>query len=151
MRKKSEAQCYLEQVEKLEAVIMNKLIERQQWYDLALGITANMEGERVQASGAQSKMSDAVNRCVDMEAEIDSLVYELVNVKRDVVATIEKLEIPMEYNVLHKRYIQFKTLQEIADEYNRDYGWAATTQGRALAHVQEILQKQNETFVRLCD
>lgn len=151
MRKKSEAQCYLEQVEKLDAVFRNKLIERQQWYDLALRITANMEGERVQASGSQSKMSDAVNRCADMEAEIDSTLQELANVKRDVVATIEKLEIPMEYNVLHKRYIQFKTLQEIADEYNRDYGWAATTQGRALSHVQEILQKQNETFVRLCE
>lgn len=139
MRRKSEAQLYLEQVEKLDVVIRNKLIEQRQWKDIALGITANMDGERVQSSGSQSKMADAINRCIDMEAEIDGLVDTLVNVKRDVIATIEKLDSPMEYNVLHLRYIQFKTLQEIADEYNRDYGWAATTQGRALAHLQEIL------------
>jgi DNA-directed RNA polymerase specialized sigma24 family protein len=142
MRQKSEAQQFLSQVEKLDAIIRNKLIEQQQWKDIALGITANMEGERVQSSGSQSKMADAINRCVDMEAEIDSIVDSLVEVKREVIATIEKLDSPTEYNVLHLRYIQFLTLQEIADKYGREYGWATTTHGRALAHVQAILDKR---------
>lgn len=142
MRQKSEAQQYLSQVEKLDSIIRNKLIEQQQWKDIALGITANMEGERVQSSGGQSKMADAINRCVDMEAEIDSIVDSLVEVKREVIATIEKLDSPTEYNVLHLRYIQFLTLQEIADKYGKEYGWATTTHGRALARVQEILGRR---------
>ena len=141
MRKKSEAQIYLEQVEKLDARITNKLIEQQQWRDIAVGITANMEGERVQSSGAKSKMADAIGRCVDMEAEIDSLVDTLVEKKKEVVQTIEQLHSVMEYNVLHMRYIQFKTLQEIADHYGYEYGWATTTHGRALKNVQEILDQ----------
>ena len=65
---------YLRQVEKKDLQIRNKLIEQQQWRDIAMGITANMDGERVQSSGAKSKMQDAVIKLVDMEAEIDRLV-----------------------------------------------------------------------------
>lgn len=141
MRNKSEAQIYLEQVEKMDARIRNKLIEQRQWRDIALGITANMEGERVQSSGAKSKMADAINKCVDMEAEIDSLIDILVDTKKEVIQTIEQLDSAIEYNVLHMRYIQFKTLQEIADHYGYEYGWATTTHGRALKNVQENLER----------
>lgn len=139
MRKKSEAQTYLEQVEKLDARIRNKLIEQQQWRDIALGITANMEGERVQSSGAKNKMADAIGRCVDMEAEIDSLIDILVDTKKEVIQTIERLDSAVEYDVLHRRYIQFQDLQEIADHYGKEYGWATTTHGRALKSLQAIL------------
>lgn len=141
-----EAKDYLRQVEKLDVRITNKLIEKQQWKDIALGITANMDGERVQSSGSKSKMADAVGRCVDMEAEIDSLVDKLVDTKKEVIQTIERLDSPIEYNVLHLRYIQYKSLQEVADKYNKDYGWATTVHGRALKKVQAILdgkEKEN--------
>lgn len=135
----SDAKEFLKQVEMLDLRIKNKLIEQQQWRDIALGITANMEGERVQSSGSQSKMADAVIKCVDMEAEIDSLIDTLVDTKKAVIQTIEKLDSATEYNLLHMRYIQYKSLQEIADHYGRDYGWVTTTHGRALKSVQEIL------------
>lgn len=138
MKKKSETQLWLEQPEKLDTIIRNKLIEKQQWRDIALGITASMEGERVQSSGSQQKMADAIGRCVDMEAEIDSLIDKLIDTKKEVVQAIERLDSPIEYNVLHMRYIQYRSLQEIADYYGKEYDWATTTQGRALKHLQEI-------------
>lgn len=143
MRQKSEAQRYLEQVEMLDAIIRNKLIEQQQWRDIALGITANMEGERVQSSGSQSKMADAIDKCVDMEAEIDSLIDRLIDTKREVIQIIEQVDSPIEYNVLHMRYIQFRELQEIADHYGKEYSWATTTHGRAVANVQKIIDQKS--------
>lgn len=139
-----DAKSFLRQTEKLDAQIQNKMIERQQWRDMALGITANMSGDRVQSSGSQSKMADAIDRCVDMEAEIDSLVDKLIDTKREVIATIEQLDSPTEYNVLHMRYIQYKTLQEIADKYGKDYGWVTTCHGRALKNVQAILDGEKD-------
>lgn len=136
-----EAKEFLKQVEKLDVRIANKLIEQKQWRDIALGITANMEGERVQSSGAKSKMADAVERCVDMEAEIDRLVDILIETKKEVIETIERLDSAIEYNVLHMRYIQFQDLQDIADKYGKEYGWATTTHGRALKHLQVILDE----------
>ena len=137
-----DAKEYLRQVEKLDLRIKNKLIEQRQWRDIALGITANMDGERVQSSGAKSKMADAVDRCVDMEAEINSLVDKLIDTKKEVVQTIERLDSPIEYDVLHKRFIQYKTLQQIADEYKKDYGWAKSTCKRAVRHVQALLDEK---------
>ena len=144
MRQKSEAQRYLEQVEMLDAVIRNKLIEQQQWKNIALGITANMDGERVQSSGSQSKMADAIDKCVDMEAEIDSLVDRLINTKREVIQTIEQVDSPIEYNVLHMRYIQYRDLQDIADHYGKEYTWATTTHGRAIASLQKVLDRRDD-------
>ena len=136
------AQDFLRQVRKLDLQITNKLIEQQQWRDIALGITANMDGERVQSSGGKSKMADAVNKCVDIEAEVDGLIDKLIDTKKEVIQTIEQLDSPTEYDVLHRRYIQFQGLQDIADHYRKDYGWATTTHGRALKSLQEILDKK---------
>ena len=137
-----DAKEYLKQPGRLDLRIKNKLIEKQQWKEIALGITANMDGKRVQSTSAtKSKMADAVDRCVDMEAEIDRLIDEMINTKKEVIHTIEQLDSATEYNVLHMRYIQYLSLQEIADHYHRDYGWVTTTHGRALKSVQDILDK----------
>lgn len=137
-----EAKDYLRQVRKLDLQITNKLIEQRQWRDIALGITANMDGERVQSSGAKSKMADAVDRCVDIETEIDNLVDKLIDTKKEVIQTIERLDSPSEYDLIHKHYIQYMTLQEIADCYGRDYTTITTAHGRALKNVQALLERK---------
>lgn len=142
MRKKKDAQLYLERVEMIDSIVRNKLIEQQQWRDIALGITANMDGERVQSSGNQSKMADALNKCIDMEAEIDSLIDKLVNTKREVIATLEQLDSPYYYRLLHMRYIQYVDLKDIAELWDRDYNAITTAHGRALERVQEILDRR---------
>ena len=139
-----DAISFLKQVEKIDVLIKNKLIEKAQWQDIALGITANMEGERVQSSGRPSKMADAIDKCVDMEAEIDKLIDRLVATKRDVISVIEQLN-ATEYDVLHKRYIQFISFDDIAEIKGRDYNWVTTVHGRAKKIVQSILDKRNVT------
>lgn len=143
MRKKSEAQLMLEQIENVDAIIENKLIERQQWRELALSITANMdEGERVQSSGSKSKMANAVERCLDMADEILEQVEKLATKKKRATEVIEQLYSPMEYKVLHMRFIQYKDLQDIADYFGKDYEWAKATCKRGCGHVQAILNRE---------
>lgn len=142
MNNKSEAQVYLEQVERLDARIKNKLIEKQQWKDIALGITANMDGERVQSSGSKNKLGNAVERCVDIETEIDNLIDNLIETKKDVIRTIEAVYNPTWYRLLHAKYIQFKGLSEIADDFNKNYEWAKCNHKRALAVVQKLLNER---------
>ena len=142
MEKKSKAQVFLERVEKLDTIIENKLIEQRQWKELAYSITANMDGERVQSSGAKSKMAVAVERCVDMEGEIAEAVEKLIAEKQKVVKTIEALYSPTEYKILHLRYIQHIRLKDIAEMLNREYSWVTTTHGRALKSVQGLLDRK---------
>lgn len=136
-----ETKEFLSQPKRLDLQIKNKLIEKQQWRDLALGITANMDGERVQSSGSQQKMADAIAKCIDMEAEIDNLIDRLIDKKKEVIEVIEQVDSPIEYDVLHRIYIQYHTLQDVADHYGKEYGWATTTHGRALKSVQEIRER----------
>lgn len=132
---------FLRQPQKLDLQIKNKLIEKQQYRDIALGITASMEGGRVSASGSKSKMADAVNRLVDIETEIDHLVDKLIDTKKEVISTIEQVDNPIWYDVLHMKYIQYKTLQEIADHYRKDYDWAKGTVRKARDEVVRIREK----------
>lgn len=133
---------FLRQPQKLDLQIRNKLIERQQYQDIALGITASMEGGRVSASGSKSKMADAVDRLVDIEAEVDALVDRLIDTKKEVITAIEQVDNPIWYNMLHMRYIQYKSLQEIADHYRKDYDWAKANMRKARDVVQQIRVKE---------
>lgn len=134
---------YLEQVEKIDAIVEGKLIEQRQWKELALNITANMEGERVQSSSATtSKMEDAVIQCLMVEEQISEEVKRLIARKQDVVRTIESLYNPTEYRILHMRYIRYIPFDDIAVQMDKDYSWVTTTHGRAVRHVQDILDKE---------
>lgn len=137
---------YLKQPQKLDVIIKNKLIERQQLKDIALSITAHSDGERVQSSGSQQKMADAIDRCVDMDIEINRLIDRLIDTKNEVIATIERLN-TTEYDVLHKLYIQGMSFDEVAAAKDRSKSWVTTIHGRALVNVQRILDEQKEPGV----
>ena len=148
MEKKSKAQVFLERVEMFDAIVENKLIEQRQWRELAENITANMEGERVQTSmTTTSKMADAVINCVMIEEEIAVAVEKLIAEKRKVTQTLEMLDSPIEYRLLHMRYIQHISLVDIADRLDQEYTWVTTTHGRALKNVQKILDRRSENEI----
>lgn len=137
------AKDYLWQVRKLDTLIKNKLIEKRQWMDIALGITPQMSGERVQSTGNQQKMACAIEKMVDIEKDIDQTIDKLVDKKREILSVIEQLK-PERYDLLHAIYVQFQTLEEAAQTMGKSYSWATTNHGRALKDVQKILDKKEE-------
>lgn len=137
------AKEYLQQLKKLDVMIGNKMIEIDQWQAIATGTTACSEGERVQASGSQQKMADAVTRYMDIQAELDADIDRFIDTKKEVIRTIEELE-PMEYDLLHMIYVQYLTLNDVADKYEKSYSSITTIHGRALKQVQRILDERDK-------
>lgn len=135
------AKDFLKQLKKLDKMIENKQIEKEQWKSIAEGTVSHSEGERVQSSGSQQKMADAINRYVDIEKEIDSFIDRLIYTKKDVIYVIEQLD-ATDYDFLHKVYVQYLTLDDVADIYGRSHSWAITKHGRALQKVQRILDER---------
>ena len=135
------AKDFLRQIKKLDRLIKNKLIEIQRWKDIANNTTATLSGERVQSSGNPQKIADAICRYIDLEREINQDIDKLVDAKKDVIGVIEQLN-ATEYDIIHKIYVQHLTLEDVADAYDRTYSWATTIHGRALKHVQNILNKR---------
>ena len=137
------AKEFLSQLEKLDRLIENKLIEKEQWKSIATGTTAKFGSERVQSSGSQQKMADAVCKYVDLEAEINADIDKLVDTRKNIIETIEMLEAE-KYDLLHKVYVQGFTLDEVAAMYGNSYSWATTLHGRALKDVEKILEERGD-------
>lgn len=135
------AKEFLRQIKKMDKIIENKLIEKDQWKSIAMSKGSFSDGERVQSSGSQQKMADAINKYIDIEKEIDRCIDNLVNIKFDVIRVIEMLDI-VEYDLLHQVYVQDISLYEVADDYGKTYSWATTTHGEALKNVQKILDER---------
>ena len=140
-KKKITAKEFIKQLKKLDRLIENKLIEKEQWKSIATGTTAHICGERVQSSGSNQKMADAVSQYIDLENEINNAVDKLIDAKKDVISVIEQLE-ATEYDLIHKVYVQYLSFYDVAEAYDKTYTWVTTIHGRALKNVQEILNRR---------
>lgn len=141
VKEKSKAQVFLERVQMIAEIIPCKLIERQQYKDLALSITANMDGERVQSQGPKSKMEEAVVKCEMAEEEILAAVIRLIEEKNKRTTILEQLDTPIQYKILHMKYIQNMEFVDIADELKMEYTNVTTIHGRALAQIQRLMER----------
>lgn len=137
------AKEFLLQIKKLDKLIENKLVEIQQWKDIAANSTTNMTGEKVDTMPNPRRTEDAICKYLDLEAEAQKDFERFIKAKNDVISVIEQLN-ATEYDFLHKVYVQDFTLQDVAIKYDMSYSWATTTHGIALKHVQKILNRREE-------
>lgn len=131
------AKEYLQQIEMLDRMIINKLSEVAKWEASATSTTAYSEGERVKSSGSKQKMADAIDICIDLKAEIEACKAK----RREIIAVIEQLK-PDEYDLLYKVYVQGYMLKQAAPLCKMSYSSATTIHGQALKKVQRILDKR---------
>lgn len=136
------AKEYLQQVKKIDKLIENKLIEKEQWFAIATGTTASSEdGGRVQSSGSQQKMADAVVKIIALQEEINNLIDMYIDTKQGVIKTIEQLPAD-EYDVLHKIYIQGKNMRQTAAACDKSYDWVKIVHKQGMRNVQMFLGKK---------
>ena len=130
---------WLEQPERIDALIAGKLAEHQQLMDLATNITSISDGMPHGKGAVPQKIQDIAVKLAELSKDIDKLVDGLVDKKREIVATLEQLP-PNEYLILHKHYIEYKTWEQVADEmrYSTVHIWRLKQ--KAYNNLQRILQ-----------
>ncbi len=107
---------YLSQIEKYDNLIHNKIIEEEQLNILSMSVKSIPIGEKVQTSSKQDPMGDMVAKIIDLREEISKMATDFLEQKQEIIRTIEAVEDPILYDVLFKRYVEYKTLLNIADE-----------------------------------
>lgn len=132
---------YLNQVKMCDTKIKNKMLEKEQWFTLATKTTCSTEGERVQSSGNPDKMSDAVSKMIEVDKEIDKMIDSFVDLKQKVIKTIEQVDDPLLYDILHMIYIQYMKPSEVAGSLNFTYQWTNELHNRGLDEVQTIIDE----------
>ena len=131
-----DARDYLERALDIDERIKNKTLEIEQWRAIAECTTANAEGERVQSSGSLHKMEDACIKINEIENEINDMIKNLIDLKQDIIRTIDQIEDTKSYSLLHKRYVQGKSMEDIQEEK----GISQSTAERQFKEAYEIVQ-----------
>lgn len=105
---------YLSQAYRLDQRINSKLAQVTALNDLATKCTSTLSDMPRNPSRGVSTMADAVEKIVDLQAEINHDIDALVDLKREIVRVI-KAVINTEYQtILELRYLCFKTWEQIA-------------------------------------
>ena len=107
---------YLSQIERLDKMIQNKLSEIYQLKTMACSVTVSNDGDRVQNSGDKDRMGTTVAKIVDLERETDELVDSFVDLKKETMLIIRMIKSERHREILFKKYLEQKSLYEIAEE-----------------------------------
>ncbi len=134
-----DAKAYLKQVKLCDTRINNKLDELSVLKSIALKVTTSLSHAPAHGSGNQDKIGDIAAKIVDLEAEINRTVDELVDKTREISAVIDQIQNSDQLSVLYKRYFQFETWEQIACDMHMTYRNVCYVHGRALQKVAQIL------------
>lgn len=137
-----EAKFYLKEIEKYEKVIKNKLEELKHLRELAVSFNYNSNSDVVQNSCDADKIGSTVGQIIDKENDLKSIINEYISKRQERIAVIEELRDPVEYDIIHKRYVQLKSLDEIAIELGYSYVWVCKKHNSALLNIKKIRKKK---------
>lgn len=137
------AEFFLKQIERADRAINNKLSEIYKLRQLATSIAVPIDREVVQTSGVSDRVGNIVAKIIDLEKEVNLLVDEYINIRQSCIKVIELLQDPLQYSVIHKHYVQYKTFAEIANEEHYTYQWILKVHSRALDNITKILEEKS--------
>ena len=138
----SEAKEYLERIKMMDAIVDSKLEELAMLKSMVKRITPVMNTTGGGAAGNQDKMSETIAKIVDLQEEINRDVDMVVNLKKDANELLAKIKRPEYYQVLHKRYVLFKSFEQIAMEMKYSYRGICYVHGRALQAFGKVLEER---------
>ena len=108
------AKEYLGQAYRLDQRINSKLEQVMSLRDLTTKATATMSDMPGGGSRNVYRMQDIIEKIIDLEDEINQDIDALVDLKREMVATIKAVADPECQTLLELRYLCFKTWEQIA-------------------------------------
>jgi|GluameStandDraft_1065615.scaffolds.fasta_scaffold33012_2 3-methyladenine DNA glycosylase/8-oxoguanine DNA glycosylase len=129
---------YLSQAKFLDQRINSKIQQVAALNDLATKATSTLTGMPRNPNHATSTMEEAIAKIIDLQAEINSDIDTLVDLKRDLSATIKAVGNTEYQTVLEKRYLCFQSWEQIAVEMGYDLRWLYRIHGKALDEVQAV-------------
>ena len=135
-----DAKAYLKRIELLDAHINNKLNDLYTLRSLVTKITATISPVPASGSGNQDKLGDAIAKIIDLQDEINRKIDNYVDLKREISAMLEQIDVADYVKVLHKRYFEYKPWEQIACEMNCTFRNVCYIHGKALQAVEALLE-----------
>ncbi|NSL04178.1 DUF1492 domain-containing protein [Blautia glucerasea] len=115
-RQQTASKEYLMKAYRMDMRINSKLRQVDSLNDLAVRATATISDMPGNPSKDPHKMENIIVMIVDLQQEIGKDIEDLLNMKRDIMERIGKLEDPEQQMVLELRYIDCRAWEQIADD-----------------------------------
>lgn len=137
MNNKLSAEEYLEQINLIDGIIVNKMRDYKRWRELADGYGGGFSvGEKVQASKDLQRGASAIIEYVSIENEISALN----NKRQGIINTIQSLP-HLEYKILYAIYVDGLMVKELPSLLNKSYETIKITKRKALEHIEDIINR----------
>ena len=130
------AKDYLSQAWRVDRVINAKLAQVRSLRELATRATATWSEIPVTGSRNFQRMEDIIAKILDLESEINADVLNLVDLKRDIVATVKAVADEDCRTLLELRYLAFQSWGEIAEDMRFSKDHIFTLHRKALSAVK---------------
>lgn len=125
-----DAKAYLGQAYRIDKRINSKLEQIVSLRELATKATSTLSDTPVSGTRNIQSMEGIIAKMIDLENEINRDIDTLVDLKREFVAIIKKINNPEYQTLLELRYLCFKSWEQIAEEM-----------GYSLQHIFRIHNK----------
>lgn len=135
----SAVKAYLQKIRLYDTHINNKIAEMSRLKGMVTNITPTLKDDVVSGSGSKDKLGDTVAKIVDLQDEINKAIDAFVDKKNEVCAIIDSLQNPDHVALLHKRYVEYLTWEQIACDMHISYRHATRMHGRALQAIERVM------------
>ena len=136
------AKEYLGRIKALDQQINRKRDRAIALKALALKVTPTLKDAGAMGGGKQDKISKAMDKYIDLSAEIDRDSDELVDMQNEAYALLGHIRNQRYYKVLEQHYLKYKTFEQIGVEMGCSKRWAEKLHGRALEVFDRVLKAQ---------
>lgn len=133
-----EVKEYLSQIRLNATKIKTNLKELENLKELALTLGGFNFTEKVQTSGTGDNISKTVARIVDYQNEVNDDINTFLDLKKDIVKKINRLENEDQIELLYKRYVEFKAWELIAVEMYYSIRQVHNIHGIALEEMKKL-------------
>lgn len=132
------AEQYLGQLRVIEIQIEQDIRRLDEMRHAASGMTAiRYDKDNVQTSPEGDRLCLDVARYVELEKKLDAEIDRFYDIKNQLIGEIRALHTPKSVDVLYRKYVEFKTLAEIAEAIGLSYVQIKRAHNNALREFEE--------------
>lgn len=136
------AREYLQQLRKMDLMIINKKTQILFLWDMARSITSTLKEVNVQGSGSADPMADTVAKIVDLQTEIKSDIDSYVEAKLEAIRLINMVDNDEYISILFRRYINYDSWRMIASDMHYTRQSVIKKHDLAIDAFQKVLDDQ---------
>lgn len=138
-------ESYLGLIKKLDVLINNEQLEKENIFTLATKVTQSNDG-MPHAPGISDKVGSAAVKLVQKEEEINHLIDLYVDLKEEIISQIRTLPAD-ECDVLYRRYVLGEGLFDVAESREQSVAWIQKLSWRGMHHMKIV---DSDVYKEVC-